>query len=170
MPATRRLTALALTCVCVLAALGAATAAAAGRATCSAAGLRARVLEENGAVGTIVVSITLTNTGRACTLRGYAGLRLQSATGPLPTTVVHGGHPAVEAAPKLVRLAKGARATILIAYNHVPSGDTPCPTATKLLIAPPAASGSLTLALQLNPCRRGTIWESPVLSGVRHAP
>ena len=159
---------LGLLCLAPLAGAGVATPAA--LATCQAAQLAGAEYESNGAVGTVVVSITLTNKGAPCTLRGYAGLRLARASGPLPTTVVHGGHSAVSQPVRLVSLARGGRATILIAYSHVPTGTEKCPTATKLLVRPPGASGWVNVAVGLDPCGRGTIRESPILSGVRHAP
>jgi hypothetical protein len=124
-----------------------------------------------GAAGTIALSVTLRNTGAACTLRGFAGLQLRNARGPLPTTVVRGGPLAfLKRVVRTVTLARGGRATILLAYNHIPSGTTPCPTATMLRVRPPGSGGWLNLRLRLDPCRRGRIYETPVLPGVIRAP
>jgi uncharacterized protein DUF4232 len=153
--------------IAAAAAAAVSVAAAAPPGNCSASQLRAHVLGSNGAAGTIGVSITLTNTAAACTLKGYAGLRLRNAKGPLPTTVVHGGLAFLRRPQRLVTLARGGKASVLIAYNHVPSGNGPCPTATRLLVKPPGAAGWVAVALRLDPCRRGTVYESPVLAGVQ---
>lgn len=152
----------------MIAALLAAAALTGNAGTCSASELSARVHDSSGAAGTIAVSITLTNRGPACTLRGYAGLQLRNAGGPLPTTVVHGGLAFLKKTPKLVHLAYGGKATLLIAYNDVPSGSGPCRKATRLLIRPPGASAGISLGLTLLACR-GRIYEAPILAGVRSA-
>lgn len=144
--------------------------AAAPTQTCQAAQLHARVLDSSGAAGTIAVSVTLTNAGAACTLRGYTGLRLRNAKGPLPTTVVRGGLAFLQKAVRTITLRPGGKASILIAYSHVPSGSSPCPTATRLLIRPPGSTGWVPLSLRLDPCRGGRIYESPVLARTVHVP
>ncbi len=158
-----------LACLAGLATAGAGSVEARTSGTCTASQLRARVLDSTGAVGTIAVSITLTNAGAACTLHGYAGLQLRDARGALATTVVHGVLGFLIKTPRTVRLAAGGKATLLIAYNHVPSGTKPCPMATKLLIRPPGGSGWVGLSLRLDPCRNGTILEAPILAGLQHA-
>ncbi len=150
--------------------VGSGAGSAGASATCTASQLHAGVLGSTGAAGTIAVSITLKNVGSACTLHGYAGLQLRNAGGPLPTTVIHGGLSVLMLTPHTVHLAHNGKATLLIAYNHVPSGTTPCPTATRLLIRPPGASGQAHLALRLDPCRHGRIYEAPILAGLHHAP
>ena len=54
----------------------------------------------------------------------------------LPTHVVHGGLAILNQKPRLVRLAHGAAATVLIAYSDVPTGYERCPTATEILVRP----------------------------------
>jgi hypothetical protein len=146
-------------------------AAASTLAPCTAGQLRAREHQSSGAAGTIAESITLTNTGRQCRLRGYADLELRNARGALPTTVVRGGPLAfLNRAVRPVVLARGGKATLLLAYSHVPAGPRPCPAATMLRIRPPQAKGWLTLRLRLDPCRRGRIYETPILPGVVPVP
>ncbi len=134
---------------------------------CHASQLHASVLQANGAAGTIVVSITLRNTGSACTLSGYPGLQLRSRARALPTRVQHGGLSVLNRRPRLVRLARGGRATLLVAYNDVPVGnETRCPTSVSLEILLP---GAVRVAFQADACNHGLLRESPFLAGVVHA-
>ena len=136
--------------------------------TCRASQLRGSVLNSSGAAGTIALSVTLRNAGAACALRGYAGLQLRTAYRALPTRVLHGGLAFLNGTPRLVRLARSAKASVLIAYEDVPVGnETTCPTATRLAARPPGQTGWLTIRATLDACGHGTLRESPVLAGVR---
>jgi hypothetical protein len=134
---------------------------------CTTAHLHGAVFTTSGAAGTIAVAVTLKNIGgSACTLHGYASLRLANASGPLPTTVIHGVLQPFKTTPKTVFLQPGRKATVLLAYNHVPSGSAPCPTTPTILLRPPGAAGWLTIPMMADACRH-RLYESPVLSGVR---
>jgi hypothetical protein len=137
-------------------------------ATCATGHLHGAVFATSGAAGTIAVGVSLKNTGTtACTLRGYASLRLANARGQLPTTVTHGGLQPFKTTPKTVLVQPGRKATVLLAYNEVPSGPLPCPKTSTLLLRPPGASGWLTIGLTAYACRH-RLYESPVLAGIHN--
>jgi hypothetical protein len=162
-----------LVALAVVAALGAGTASAGGAApTCKARQLHGKLLDSSGAAGTIVLSVTLTNTGAYCSLDGYAHLRLMAnARTPLPTRVLHGGLAILDQKPKRVLLAHGGAATIWIAYSDVPTGyETRCPTSPEILVAPPGDATWIAVLARTKACNRGTLRESPVMLGRRHAP
>jgi hypothetical protein len=155
----------------IAAALSASASAGQMAAACRASRLHGRVFDSAGAAGTIVLSVTLTNSGPACTMKGFTGLQLVGATKALPTRVVHGGAPAFSARPSLVRLAHGGSATVLIAYGDVPVGNEGnCPAATTLLVRPPRDVHWVNVVVAASPCGHGTLRESPVVAGRRHAP
>jgi hypothetical protein len=157
--------------VAAIAGLAALPAPTASSATCRASELRGSVLDSSGAAGTIALSLTLRNVGPACTLHGYAGLQLRTAAHPLPTRVRHGGLSFLSGPPRLVRLARGGRASILVAYSDVPVGrERRCAAATRLAIRPPGRPGRLTISAAVGACNHGTLRESPVLAGLRHPP
>ena len=150
----------------------AASASAGGSApVCRASQLHGKEFDENGAAGTIVLSITLTNNGKYCSMKGYAGLRLAKGTKLLPTHVHHGGnYTFLPKKPKLVLLAHGGTASILIVYSDVVTdGETRCPTSNAILVRPPGQTGWVRVAAAASACAHGTLAESPVLLGKRHA-
>jgi hypothetical protein len=135
---------------------------------CQASQLHGKRLDSNGAAGTILFSLTLRNSGTACTLKGYPYLRIKGAHGLLPTHVVHGGIAVLNEKPKLVRIAHNGKASVLISYGDVPVGsETTCPTGKAIRLRPPGASDWLTVKASTTACGRGTLHESPVLAGVR---
>ena len=155
----------------VAAALSAGASAGQTAAACRASQLHGRVFDSSGAAGTIVLSVTLTNSGPTCTMKGFTGLQLVGATKALPTRVIHGGAPAFSGRPTLVRLAHGGSATVLIAYGDVPVGNEGrCPAATTLLVRPPSDVHWVNVVVAASPCAHGTLRESPVVAGRRHAP
>ena len=140
-------------------------------AACRAGQLHGRVFDSSGAAGTIVVSVTVTNGGTACTMKGYTGLQLVGASKALPTRVLHGGAPAISRRPSLVLIGRGGTATVLVAYGDVPVGNEGrCPTATTLLVRPPGDVHWVNVQASIQACRHGTLRESPVVAGRRHAP
>ena len=138
--------------------------------TCAASQLKGKLLDSQGAAGTILFSVTLKNSGAACSLKGYPSLRIKGAQRLLPTRVVHGGLSVLNSTPKRVRLAHLGRAIVLISYGDVPVGsESSCPQCKALRLRPPGAGDWLTVSVSTNACGRGTLHESPVLAGVRHA-
>lgn len=138
--------------------------------TCAASQLKGKLLDSQGAAGTILFSVTLKNTGAMCSLKGYPALRIKRAHALLPTHVVHGGVAMLNSTPKRVALTHLGRASVLIAYSDVPVGsETTCPSGTAIRMRPPGASGWLTIKVPTTACGHGTLHESPVLAGVRHA-
>jgi hypothetical protein len=138
---------------------------------CRAKNLHGHVFDSSGAAGTIVLSVTLTNGGAACTMKGFTGLQLVGAVKALPTRVVHGGAPALSPRPSLVRLAHGGAATVLIAYGDVPVGNEGrCQAATTLLVRPPSDVHWVNVQTSIRACGHGTLRESPVVAGRRRAP
>lgn len=138
--------------------------------TCTASQLKGKLLDSQGAAGTILFSITLRNTGTVCSLKGYPALRIKGTHALLPTHVVHGGLAILNSSPARVRLKHLGRASVLVTYGDVPIGsETSCPRGKALRLRPPGAGDWLTVAVITHACGRGTLHESPVLSGVRHA-
>jgi hypothetical protein len=155
-----------------IAATLAASASAGGSAPgCRAAHLRGKLFDESGAAGTIVLSITLTNNGAYCSLKGYTGLQLMaSARRTLPTHVVHGGLAILNGRPKKLLLARGGVASILIAYSDVPHGrERSCPAGTEILVRVPGDRTWIPVLAHTTACGHGTLEESPLLLGKRHA-
>jgi hypothetical protein len=121
----------------------------------------------DGAMGSIGLRFTFTNTSSApCSLFGYPGLaRLNSARQVMPTTVVRGTSVVVPAEPeKTVVLASGGHASFLAGYSDVPSSPGPCPSSAYLEVTPPNAYDHLTVPLSADVCRK-TITVSPVIAG-----
>lgn len=143
---------------------------AAGLVTCLPNQLTAEAGMSNGAAGTIEMTITMTNTSTVtCTMDGYAGMQLLSASGAsLPTNVVRGGgmgftNPAAGQPAALVTLAPNQSAAFSLSYEDVPVGTaTSCPTSAKSEITPPNDTGFLIIAFQADACGGGTIHVSPV--------
>ena len=145
------------------------TSAAGSTGACHASQLRGRLAGSNGAAGTIVLTVTLTNRGAACTLEGYTRLQLMaSARRTLATHVVHGGLAILNRKPKLVRLAHHGVASVLVAYSDVPHGsERNCPTGTEILFRVPGDATWLPVLARTKACAHGTLAESPILAG-RH--
>ncbi|MHB8059368.1 MAG: DUF4232 domain-containing protein [Gaiellaceae bacterium] len=138
--------------------------------TCAASQLQGKLLDSQGAAGTILFSVTLKNTGSVCSLKGYPALRIKGAHGLLPTHVVHGGLAMLNSTPARVNLKHLGRASVLVSYGDVPVGsETSCPRGKVLRLRPPGAAGRLTIAVTTRACAHGTLHESPVLAGVSHA-
>jgi hypothetical protein len=139
----------------------------ASTSTCSGSQLKGKMLDSNGAAGTILFSVTLQNKGSACTLKGYAALGIANAQGLLPTKVVRGGLAVLNSTPKWVNLAHLGKASVLISFEDVPvGGETSCPNGNAIILRPPGAWEWLTIKVATEACGKGTLHESPVLAGV----
>ena len=166
---------LAVILVATAAALVASSSAAGSTPACHGGELRGHLLNSSGAAGTILLSVTLTNTGSACSVRGFAGLLLVRGNKPLPTHVLHGGLGILDQRPRLVVLRHGGVATVLIAYSDVPTGnESRCRTSTAILVTPPPTrrvsfSYGARVRVRTQACNHGTLRESPVLAGRRKA-
>jgi hypothetical protein len=138
-------------------------------APCGGGQLSGKVRQTGGAAGTIAVSIAVRNTSPvACTLRGFPLLKLRNDAGPLPTRVRHGGVALLEQPVSTIRLAPGARASLLLTYSNVPTGsETTCRRATRLVVILGAGRGRFSLPFPTAPCNRGTLHESPFLAGLQ---
>ena len=140
----------------------------ASRPVCRTSQLRGKLLDSNGAAGTILFSVTLQNKGSACELKGYPALRIKGTHGSLPTHVVHGGMSMLNEAPKLVKLAHLDKASVLISFEDVPArNETTCPSGKAIRIRPPGASGWLIVKAPTTACSHGTLHVSPILAGAR---
>jgi hypothetical protein len=148
-----------------------ATAPAGSPPTCRARNLRGHLYESNGAAGTIVLSITLTNRSSVCWLKGYTRLQLMAnARTPLPTHVVHGGLAILNTRPRTVFLRHNGVASVLIAYSDVVhDGERSCPTGREILVRVPGDQTWIPVLAPTNACAHGTLEESPLLAGKRHA-
>lgn len=86
--------------------------------------------------------IELVNTGEACTVSGYLGLRLLDAGGASMTTTVKQRHDAT-AAP--VKLARGARAYALLVWNKYEDQGTVCrPYPASIAVSLPGETATVT--------------------------
>ncbi len=145
---------------------GTTTTAVPGPARCATTALTGSVAGSSGAAGTIETTVALKSTGTVpCTLGGYPGLQMLSASGStLPTQVVRKGSYSFTAmAPTTVTLAPGQSAYFNIGYSDVPVGaETSCPTSSSLEVTPPNAFDHLVMAAALGPCGGGTLVVSPV--------
>gem|GEM_PF-929730 len=138
--------------------------------TCTASQLKGSLLDSQGAAGTILFSVTLKNSGAACSLKGYPSLRLKGAHGLLRTHVDRGGLAVLNSTPRRVKLKHLGRASVLVSYSDVPVGsESSCPHGKALRLRPPGVSDWLTVRVSTYACTRGTLHESPVLAGIRHA-
>ena len=124
----------------------------------------------SGGAGTIEMQVTMVNiSGATCTMKGYPGMQLLSASGsPITTTVIRGGGPAfptagANALPALVSLAPQQVAAFDFSYSDVPVGtETTCPTSAQAEVTPPNDTAYAVIRLQIAPCGGGTIHVSPV--------
>lgn len=147
------------------------TTSAAGSTAC--AHVTASVGQGQGAAGTIIGTITVTNTGStACTANGYPKLALFSGSGaPLTVTMVDGLTVTVSAqanaAPTTVTLAPSGTAQFAYQFSDVPVGsETSCPTSESGAVTMPgASSASPSFSLAIGPCGNGTIHVSPIYPG-----
>lgn len=144
------------------------TSTTAGTAVCT--NVTAATSGSQGAAGTIVGTINLTNSGTtSCTMTGYPTMALFASGGmALTVTIVDGltvGIPGVASeAPAPVTVAPGAPAQFTYQYSDVPTGsETTCPSSATAAVTPPGTHiGSPTIALALAPCDNGTIHVSPM--------
>jgi len=154
-----------------VAALSASASAGGSAPACRAQHLRGHLYDSNGAAGTILLSITLTNKGSYCSLKGYTRLQLMAnARRALPTHVVHGGLAILNRKPKTVLLAHNGAASVLIAYSDViHNGERTCPTGREILVRVPSDQTWIPVLAPTTACAHGTLEESPLLLGKRHA-
>lgn len=136
---------------------------------CQPSQLHLAVVGNTGAAGTVTTTVGMTNTSPAtCTMQGYPGMQLLSASGAqIPTTVVRDQAPfpsaAANAAPSLVSLAPGTSARFSIQWSDVPvGGETVCPASTKSEVTPPTDTAFAVMTLRIAPCDHGTVHVSPV--------
>jgi hypothetical protein len=113
----------------------------------------------NGATGTIVVAISITNTSTtSCTLKGYPDFTLTGRTPglttdkPAPVSIKPGhlhGLVAYAHAPTQVTVAPGGTAGFLDAFSNVPQGKGECSAATRmnLKLGTSTATGPVQLAV-----------------------
>ncbi|HEY5160567.1 MAG TPA: DUF4232 domain-containing protein, partial [Gaiellaceae bacterium] len=78
---------------------------------CTASQLKGKLLDSQGAAGTILFSVMLKNSGDACSLKGYPSLRLKGAHGLLRTHVDRGGLAVLNSTPRRVKLKHLGRAS-----------------------------------------------------------
>jgi hypothetical protein len=137
------------------------TAAASTPSRCHTAQLAVRIGREGVALGHVGVEIHLVNVSpRSCTLRGYPGLQMLDSYGhALPTDVLRGASYTVpKMSEHLVTLPARARATFDAGWNDSTGyGLKKCPTSSRVLITPPNAYRSISVAWRIQPYGGGTI-------------
>jgi Protein of unknown function (DUF4232) len=137
------------------------------RVLCSSAELALSFVRAEGAAGTILDVLALTNTSTAaCVLDGYVAVQMLDADGvPMPTVDVPGGGIWTNfAGPSAFPLPPGATASFGITWSDVFTGDeTSCPAASTLQVSPPGDIDALEIALPaLAPCNSGRINVGPL--------
>jgi hypothetical protein len=142
------------------------TSTVAGPARCASSALSGSVVGSSGAAGTIETTVALKSTASApCTLGGYPGMQMLSASGSaLPTVVVRkGSYPFTAMAAATVTVGPGQSAYFNIGYSDVPVGnETTCPTSASVQVTPPNAFDHLVMTAAFAPCGGGTLVVSPV--------
>jgi len=134
---------------------------------CGTNQLAVSFVESQGAAGTILDVLQLTNTsGTTCTLNGYVTVQLLDASNaPMTTNDVPGGGFFMGfPGPSLVMLAPGAGAPFGVFWSDVPTGaETTCPTSMSQLITPPGQTTALSITgVTMAPCNSGTINVGPI--------
>ncbi|HXE44587.1 MAG TPA: DUF4232 domain-containing protein [Conexibacter sp.] len=135
--------------------------------TCGTFSLLGELRNAQGAAGSRLVTLVLTNvTRQTCSLRGYPGLRLLGPTNaPLPTRVVH---VAVAGGPRTVVLTPGASARSDLRFSAVPHPGEPTsgacePTPARVRVAPPGGAHPFVIPWRLGPvCGHGAIDAKPL--------
>jgi hypothetical protein len=128
---------------------------------CAPAQLEGRVVPGDAAAGRRRATLVVTNTSsHTCTLYGYGGAELYTATGvPIPTRMERVPDPE----PSLVRLLPGGTAAKELRWGVVPSGDEPvdepCQVpASEIRVIPPDETSPFWVIWDLGPvCDGGRI-------------
>ncbi len=125
-----------------------------------------------GAAGTIVGTVTLTNPGpESCVIFGYPTLYRYSASGASePVNEVHGINIDVGAAAAqpaaTVTLTTNQQAEFTYEYSDVPANngsESTCPTSASMSVGTPGvADTSNQFPLTMSPCSEGQLYVSPI--------
>jgi hypothetical protein len=137
------------------------TAQASGELRCAPAQLSGEVRPSDAGAGHRHAVLVVTNSSpNTCTLDGYGGAALYTASGvPIPTELVRVPDPG----PSLVRLLPGQSAAKNLAWTVVPTGDEPttgpCQVpASQLRVIPPDETSPFWMIWDLGPvCNGGRI-------------
>src|SRR5690606_3731940 len=143
---------------------------------CAPAQLEGRMEPGDAGAGHRSATLVVTNTsGTACTLYGYGGAELHTASGvPIPTRLTR----SLEPGPTLVRLLPGFSARKDMRWTVVPTGDEPvdepCQVpASEIRVIPPDETSPFFVIWDLGPvCDGGRIDDSayyPASSGKPHS-
>lgn len=146
---------------------------------CAVSQLSVKPGGSNGATGHIGQVVTFQNTStKSCTLFGYPGLEMLSASGQaIPTNVLRTPSVVVQAeTPTTVTLAPNQQASFLLGYaDQTGFGDNTCPTSVNLEITPPNDYPHLVVPDQISAYgpslgQCGAINVSPVYPGTGSQP
>jgi hypothetical protein len=154
-----------------------ATTTAAAVGPCTASGLSLVQLPgDNGAAGTIVIAIQLTNTsGHRCTISGYPDFTVTFHSASMssdinePVALQHGNLPgtAFNDPVTTVTLDPNGHSGFLLAYSNVPQDATKgCDAVTKMHLLPPGGSSRVVGSVQFQVCKP-TLQISPYLPASR---
>jgi hypothetical protein len=137
--------------------------------TCQPSQLNITLSGSEGAAGTIELTFSLTNTSASlCTMFGYPGMQLLSASGASePTSVIRGGGLAFEnVTPASVSLANGQAAYFNVGYSDVVTGTTACTVSKQVEITPPndTAHAVVPVSNQIQACNAGELHVSAVFA------
>jgi hypothetical protein len=136
--------------------------------TCQPSQLAVTESGSGGAAGTIEDTFTLTNTSTTtCTLYGYPGMALLSASGSeLPTNVIRGGGLNFEnIAPTFISLSPTQSSLFNLGFSDVVQGTTGCSVASQVEITPPNDYSFLTVPVTtIDACGNGTMHVSAVFA------
>jgi Protein of unknown function (DUF4232) len=154
-----------------------ATTTAAAVGPCTASGLSLVQLPgDNGAAGTIVIAIQLTNTsGHRCTISGYPDFTVTFHSASMssdinePVALQHGNLPgtAFNDPVTSVTLDPNGHSGFLLAYSNMPpDGTSGCDAVTKMHLLPPGGSSRVVGPVQFQVCKP-TLQISPYLPASR---
>jgi len=142
---------------------------AAGSGACGTADVSASVTAGDAGAGQRRATLVLTNVSdTACTITGYPGLQLVTASGAkVPTKVVRVTSPAA----RTVTVKPGRTASSTLTFGVVPNGDEPSSgpceqEAAALRVIPPDATKAVTAPWSLGPvCNSGKISANAFVKG-----
>ncbi|OLT04202.1 hypothetical protein BJF90_23995 [Pseudonocardia sp. CNS-004] len=131
---------------------------------CAPAQLEGRMVPGDSAAGHRSATLVVTNAStNACTLYGYGGAQLYTASGvPIPTRLTR----ALDPGPALVRLLPGSTARKDVRWTVVPTGDEPvdepCQVpASEIRVIPPDETSPFSVIWDLGPvCDGGRLDDS----------
>jgi hypothetical protein len=132
---------------------------------CTLSALRVVDVRSSGAAGSIYTRVVVRDRDGACTIDGYARLRLvvrgRLKVVPLGRLVI----PGAPSRPRLVRLRRGREASFVMRSTDVPASGTRCLHASGFAFALPGTSEWERVRAALVACSNGRLERTPFAAG-----